>query len=77
MLSLSVQAVIAQSLLKKNDGGRVAVYEIMLASAAIRNLIRENKAHQIFSVIQTSQSEGMMTRDQYIKQLISQGIVLS
>jgi twitching motility protein PilT len=76
MVSLSLQAVIAQTLLKKSDGSQVAVYEIMLANTAIRHLIRENKTHQIFSVIQTSQSEGMVTRDQYIKQLISQGIVL-
>ena len=76
MLSLSLQAVIAQTLQKKSDGGRVAVYEVMLANTAIRNLIRENKSHQIFSVMQTSQAEGMITREHYIKQLVSQGITL-
>lgn len=75
-LSLSLQAVIAQTLLKKKNGGRIAAYEIMLANMAIRNLIRENKAHQIISVMQTSQSEGMITREHYVKQLISRNIDL-
>jgi twitching motility protein PilT len=76
MLSLSLQAVISQSLLKKKEGGRVAVYEIMLANTAIRNLIRENKTHQIYSILQTAQAEGMITREQCIKQLMARGITL-
>ncbi len=76
MLSLSLQAVVSQTLIKKKDGGRVAAYEIMLANSAIRNLIRENKIHQIYSVIQTGKSEGMMTRAQYIQELVSRGVFL-
>ena len=76
MLSLSLQAVVSQTLIKKKDGGRVAAYEIMLANSAIRNLIRENKIHQIYSIIQTGKSEGMMTRDQYIQELVSRGVSL-
>lgn len=75
MLSISLQAVIAQTLLKKKGGGRVAAYEIMVCNHAIRNLIRENKIAQIVSAIQTGQSEGMITGEQYIAKLKRQGIV--
>jgi twitching motility protein PilT len=70
MLSGSLQAVIAQTLLKKRSGkGRVAAYEIMLCNPAIRNQIRENKIAQIVSSIQTGQSEGMCSMEQYTKTL--------
>ena len=59
MLSESLQAVISQSLLKKNGGGRVAAHEIMLGTPAIRNLIRENKVAQMYSAIQTGANMGM------------------
>lgn len=75
MLSVSLQAVIAQSLLKRKGGGRVAAYEIMICNPAIRNLIRENKVPQIVSAIQTGQSEGMITRERYIKTLSEQGLL--
>lgn len=76
ILALSLQAVISQTLLKKKEGGRIAAYEIMMANSAIRNLIRENKIHHIFSSLQMGQAEGMITREQYIKQLILKGFVL-
>ncbi|HEY5734651.1 MAG TPA: type IV pilus twitching motility protein PilT, partial [Gammaproteobacteria bacterium] len=53
MLSESLKAVIAQTLLKKKGGGRVAAHEIMIGTPAIRNLIRENKIAQMFTAIQT------------------------
>ena len=59
MLADSLQAVICQSLLKKISGGRVAAVEIMLCTAAIRNLIREDKIPQIYSTMQTSETVGM------------------
>ena len=61
MLSESIQAVIAQTLIKKIGGGRVAAHEIMVGTSAIRNLIREDKIAQMYSMIQTGQSEGMQT----------------
>jgi len=71
MLSESLQAVISQTLLKTADGnGRVAAHEIMLGSAAIRNLIRENKVPQMVSVLQTSQRDGMQTLDQNLQILL-------
>ena len=69
MLSISLQGVIAQTLLKRKGGGRIAAYEIMLCNPAIRNLIRENKTTQIVSAIQTGQADGMITRERYIKNL--------
>src|SRR6266542_681081 len=71
MLSESLVAVISQSLLKTKDGqGRIAAWEIMIGTPAIRNLIRENKVAQMYSTIQTSQAAGMQTLDQCLTELI-------
>ena len=71
MLSESLRAVISQTLLKTADGkGRVAAHEIMIANPAIRNLIRENKVAQMYSVIQTGQNQGMQTLDQCLLDLV-------
>ncbi|RKF15665.1 type IV pilus twitching motility protein PilT [Alginatibacterium sediminis] len=75
MLSESLRAVIAQTLLKKTGGGRVAAHEIMIGIPAIRNLIREDKVAQMYSVIQTGMSHGMITLDQNLKNLVGQGMV--
>ena len=75
MLSESLQAVISQTLLKKTAGGRVAAYEIMMATAAIRNLIREDKVAQMYSTIQTGQASGMQTLDQSLEGLVGQRLI--
>ncbi|MBT5032391.1 MAG: Flp pilus assembly complex ATPase component TadA, partial [Proteobacteria bacterium] len=75
MLSESLQAVISQTLLKRIGGGRVAAYEIMMATGAIRNLIREDKVAQMYSTIQTGQAHGMQTLDQCLEGLVSQRLV--
>jgi len=75
MLSESLRAVVAQTLMKRIGGGRIAAHEIMLATPAIRNLIREDKVAQMFSAIQTGQNVGMHTLDQYLEGLVSRGIV--
>ena len=75
MLSESLQAVISQTLLKKNGGGRVAAHEIMIGIPAIRNLVRENKVAQMYSAIQTGANYGMTTLDQSLKNLVSRGII--
>lgn len=75
MLSESLRAVISQTLLKKKGGGRVAAHEIMLGTHAIRNLIREDKVPQMYSIIQTGSQQGMQTLDQCLQKLVSQGIV--
>ncbi|NND45713.1 MAG: type IV pilus twitching motility protein PilT [Xanthomonadales bacterium] len=75
MLSESLRAVISQTLLKKNGGGRVAAHEIMIGNPAIRNLIRENKIAQMYSAIQTGQNVGMQTLDQNLQELVRKGVV--
>lgn len=75
MLSESLQAVVAQGLLKKIGGGRVAALEIMICNSAIRNLIREDKVAQMYSSIQTGQAQGMITLDQYLVKLVNENLI--
>ncbi len=75
MLSESIVAVVAQTLLKKVGGGRVAAHEIMRGTPAIRNLIREDKVAQMYSSIQTGQSIGMQTLDQNLADLLKKGMI--
>ena len=75
MLSESLRAVISQTLLKKTGGGRVAAHEIMIGIPAIRNLIREDKVPQMYSVIQTGQAHGMQTMDQCLQKLVAKGLI--
>jgi twitching motility protein PilT len=75
MLSESLRAVISQTLLKKNGGGRIAAHEIMIGTAAIRNLIREGKIAQMYSAIQTGHGVGMQTLDQCLQDLLAKGLV--
>jgi twitching motility protein PilT len=75
-LSNNLQAIVCQQLLPRaNQPGRVCCMEIMTASPAIRNLIRENKAHQITSMIQTSANLGMQTMDQALRDLYLRGVI--
>jgi len=75
MLSESLQAVISQTLLKKIGGGRIAAHEIMVGTAAIRNLIREAKVAQMYSAIQTGRKDGMQTLDQNMKEMVDKGLI--
>lgn len=75
MLSESMQAIIAQTLLPKKGGGRTAAWEILIGTNAVRNLIRENKIPQIYSSIQTGQGRGMQTMDESLYDLVKRGIV--
>jgi twitching motility protein PilT len=75
MLSESLRAVIAQTLLKKTGGGRIAAHEIMVGTPAIRNLIREDKVAQMYSAIQTGQAVGMQTLDQNLQDLVQRGLI--
>ena len=76
MLSNNLEAVLCQQLLPRAGmPGRVCAMEIMIATPAIRNLIRESKAHQITSVIQTSANVGMQTMDQSLRDLYLKGII--
>ncbi len=76
MLSESLRAVISQTLCKtKDEQGRVAAHEIMLATPAIRNLIREAKVPQMYSAIQTGQNVGMQTLDQCLQELVKRSLI--
>ncbi len=75
-LSNNLVAVMSQQLLPRaGQPGRVAAIEVMVANSAIRNLIRENKAHQMTSMIQTGASDGMQTMDQALRDLVQQSLV--
>src|SRR3982751_2651547 len=75
MLSESLRAVISQTLLKRNGGGRIAAHEIMIGTPAIRNLIREGKIAQMYSAIQTGAQAGMQTLDLCLADLVAKGVV--
>lgn len=71
-----IQAIVSQQLLPKADGsGRVAAFEIMIATTGIRNLIREDKIHQIDSSIQTGAKFQMQTMDNYLLDLYKRGLI--
>jgi twitching motility protein PilT len=71
MLSESLQAVISQTLCKTVQGdSRIAAHEILIATNAVRNLIRESKVAQIYSAIQTGSAVGMQTLDQHLTDLV-------
>ncbi|MDR7556472.1 MAG: type IV pilus twitching motility protein PilT [Armatimonadota bacterium] len=70
-LAESLLAVVAQTLLPTADGkGRVAAVEVLVATPAVRNMIRENKVHQIPSAIQTGSKDGMQSLDQSLRNLL-------
>jgi len=77
MLAESLRAVIAQVLLRKTGGGRIAAWEIMTGTAAIRNLIREDKLPQMYNAIQTGRRDGMLTLDQCLADYVRQGWISS
>lgn len=74
-LSTILSAVIAQHLLPRIDGGRIAAREIMINNAAVANLIRENKVAQLKSVIETGAEDGMVTLDHDLKRLYKDGLI--
>lgn len=74
-LSNSLVAIVSQQLLPSQEGGRVAAIEVMIANSAIRNLIRENKAHQMHSIMQTQTQIGMQTMDQALRDLYHEGSI--
>ncbi len=76
VLSFVLMAVFCQQLLPRADGrGRALAAEIMIANSAVRSLVRDNKAHQIYSIIQTSGKLGMVTMNQSLFQLVQKRII--
>ncbi len=74
-LASTLRAVIAQQLLPKLGGGRIVAREIMIHNSAIANLIRSNQMGQLYSVIQTSQKEGMITMNKAIDKLLQDNLI--
>jgi len=73
-LAQSLQGVVCQTLARTTDGkGRVVACEILVATPAIRNLIREGKTHQIYSAMQAGSKFGMQTMDQHLADLVNKG----
>ncbi|MFT6105801.1 MAG: twitching motility protein PilT [Rickettsiales bacterium] len=75
MISSSLSAIISQRLAKKKGGGRVAVYEIMVANTSIRNLIREDRIPQINSMIEMGKKQGMTTAKDSLLALLNKGLI--
>ncbi len=75
MLSSSIQGVIAQTLLRKEGGGRVGAFEILVGTNAVRNLIRENQIPQMYSMMQTGSRYGMITMEDAVTDLLEAGII--
>jgi twitching motility protein PilT len=75
-LSTALQGIVTQALVKRSDGlGRTVVCEVMFATAAIRNLIREGKNHQIPSFMQSSGQDGMLTFDQHLASKVHENAI--
>ncbi|MDH7601499.1 MAG: type IV pilus twitching motility protein PilT [Armatimonadota bacterium] len=74
-LSNTLEAVIAQQLMPRIGGGRIVALEILVATSAVRNLIREGKSHQIYSAIETGAQYGMQTMDKSLADLYRNGII--
>ena len=70
----AIEAIVTQTLCKKKGGGRVAALEILVATPAVRNLIREGKIHQIPSAMQVGQKDGMQTMDMALVELVNRGL---
>jgi pilus retraction protein PilT len=75
-LASELLAVLSQRLLRRVDGrGRVGAFEVMVGTAAVRNLIRENKLHQLGSIMETAQRDGMITMDRALVDLARRGAI--
>jgi twitching motility protein PilT len=77
LLSETLQAVICQTLVKKITGGRVAAFEIMIATVPIRHFIRQDMIGHMQSAIQTNPDRGMVTMENYLQDLVKKQIVTS
>lgn len=75
MLSSSIQGVVAQTLLRRTEGGRIGAFEILVGTNAVRNLIRENQVPQIFSMMQTGSRYGMITMEDAVRDLLESGMI--
>lgn len=75
-LAITLEGVCSMTLLSRATGrGRIPAFEIMMATPAVRSLIREGKTQHIYSAIQTGSDYGMISLDQYLRQLVIKGLI--
>lgn len=74
-LAASLAGVVSQRLLPRIGGGQIAAFEVLVANAAIRNLIRDGKTHQIRNVVSSSRGEGMCTLESSLNELLTAGVI--
>jgi twitching motility protein PilT len=78
ILANVVRGIISQTLVPRKDGrGRVAIMEVLVATPAVKNMIRESKSHQLASLVQTGSQFGMQSLDQCLTQLVRKGAITS
>jgi twitching motility protein PilT len=75
MLAGTLQGIISQRLLARISGGRVAAFEVLVATEATRNLVREGKTRQIRNIITTGRAEGMQTIEHSLTELVRAGVI--
>ncbi|MEW6583484.1 MAG: type IV pilus twitching motility protein PilT [Actinomycetota bacterium] len=75
MLANALQGICVQQLLPTLNGGRVVACEVLMPTPAVRNLIREGKTHQIYSMLQTGSQHGMVSMDSSLVTLVRQGMI--
>ena len=74
-LAETIEAVLSQTLLNRISGGRIAAFEILLANDAVRNVIRENKSHELYSLMQLGSQQGMRTMDEALSELVGRCVI--
>jgi twitching motility protein PilT len=74
-LAETLEAVLSQTLLNRISGGRIGVFEILLANDAVRNVIRENKNHELYSLMQLGTQKGMRTLDESLAELVGKYVI--
>jgi twitching motility protein PilT len=75
MLSAALKGVVAQNLLKKKGGGRVAALEVLVVNAAVSMLIREGKTAQVMSIMQTAKKEGMTLLNDELARFVKEDVI--
>jgi twitching motility protein PilT len=74
-LAASLQAVVSQRLIPRIGGGRVAAFEVLLATFAVRNIVRDGRTNQLRNIVATSSSQGMLTLEQSLSELVAAGLI--
>jgi twitching motility protein PilT len=74
-LAETLEAVLSQTLLNRISGGRIGVFEILLANSAVRNVIREAKSHELYSLMQLGSQQGMRTMDDALAELVGKYVI--